>query len=64
MRPLFFDFNNDKIIEEIEDQFMFRSQILIDPIVKAFQVEEKFIFLKGKCGLIFIVKKFLMVVVK
>jgi alpha-D-xyloside xylohydrolase len=41
MRPLFMDFEQDKIVEEIDDQFMFGSQIMVAPIVKENQVARK-----------------------
>jgi len=41
MRPLFMDFEYDKIVEEIDDQFMFGSQIMVAPIVKENQVARK-----------------------
>lgn len=34
MRPLVFDFNYDKIVFDIEDQFMFGSSLMINPVVK------------------------------
>ncbi|MGD1819136.1 MAG: TIM-barrel domain-containing protein [Pleomorphochaeta sp.] len=41
MRPLFFDYENDEKVEEIDDQFMFGEQIMVAPIVKEHQVSRK-----------------------
>ena len=34
MRPLFFDYPNDPAAHEIEDQFLFGSEIIFAPIMK------------------------------
>lgn len=41
MRPLFFDYPEDKCVEEIDNQYMFGSQIMVAPIVKEHQIERK-----------------------
>lgn len=47
MRPLFFDYPSDKKVEDIEDQFMFGSQIMVSPIIKEGQRERKVYLPKG-----------------
>jgi len=48
MRPLFFDFNKDKRVEEIDNQFMFGSQIMVAPIVREHQLERKVYLPQGQ----------------
>jgi alpha-D-xyloside xylohydrolase len=37
MRPLFFDFPNDKNCYQVADQYMFGSRILVAPVIQAYQ---------------------------
>ena len=48
MRPLFFDFNKDKRVEEIDNQFMFGAQIMVSPIVKEQQIEREVYLPQGQ----------------
>lgn len=41
MRPLFFDYSEDKKVEDIDNQYMFGSQIMVCPIVKEHQIERE-----------------------
>jgi len=48
MRPLFFDFHEDKQAWEIEDAYMFGSDILVAPVMEA-GVESREVYLPAGC---------------
>ena len=48
MRPLFFDFHEDKKAWEIEDAYMFGSDILVAPVMEA-GVESREVYLPAGC---------------
>ncbi len=47
MRPLFYDFSEDKPVWEIEDQYMFGPDVLVAPILYAAMRKRKVYFPKG-----------------
>ena len=48
MRPLFFDFPEDKKAWEVEDAYMFGSDILVAPVMEA-GVNEREVYLPAGC---------------
>ena len=48
MRPLFYDFSNDSMVWEIEDQFMLGPDIMVCPITELNQREREVSFPSGE----------------
>ena len=49
MRPMFFDFPNQKELYDIEDQFLFGSDLLIAPILQ-YKTRERSVYLPSSCS--------------